>query len=337
MAHYIIGNIVTIGKRTFRRTHSIEIERSVSELKDKATITLPLARGLVNPDNPKDTVATWLKEGEAVSISLSYEKLGKIFESQEFTGFVQRVHPTIPARIECQDSTWAMERTPLNESFSKTSVKKVVKLLLDKVNAKFGIELKVAFEIQDIPIEKPFRASNTNCLYALDQLRKNYGLQAMFTGNTLYVGLAFTRLSQTKDVVINLGDNVIDHDLVYTDDQSQKLKINAIGFTPKGKQIRVSVPEGIVNPDRELTITCTHRIEREPLKNWAKAQLEKKRFDGYTGSFNLFLIPQVNPNDTAVIIDPFSGNRSGRYLVESIKLIKQNGIRRTVTIGKKLD
>ena len=337
MAHYIIGNTVTIGKRTFRRTHSIEIERSVSELKDKATITLPLARGLVNPDNPKDTVATWLKEGEAVSISLSYEKLGKIFESQEFTGFVQRVHPTIPARIECQDSTWAMERTPLNESFSKTSVKKVVKLLLDKVNAKFGSELKMAFEIQDIPITNAFRASNTNCLYALDQLRKNYGLQAMFVGNTLYVGLAYAQLSTTKEVAIDLGNNVVDHDLVYTDDDSQKLKIKAIGFTPKGKQQTVIVPDGITNADRELTLVCSRRMEKEALKNWAKAELGKKRFAGYTGTFNLFLIPSVNPNDTVVISDPFNGNRSGRYLVEKVKVTKGNGIRRTVTIGNKLD
>jgi hypothetical protein len=313
------------------------VEKSASGLKDKATIELPLAKGLANKEKPLDTVANWLKEGERVRIFCKYEKLGEIWETDEFTGYVMRIHPTVPAKIECQDSSYLMERTELNESFKNTSIKAVVQRLLNLTNAKFNSSLKLAFEVQDIPVQNQFRASNTNCLFALDSIRKNYGLQAYFKNDTLYVGLAYTRLSNTRNVKVNLRGQIVNHDLVYTTDDSQKLVITAIGFNQKGLQRKVTVPDGVRSGfDRKITLVNPKRQSEEALRNWAKAQLGKKRFEGFTGSVTCFLIPEIYPNDTIEIIDEDNLERNGNYLVEATKLTKGKGIRRVITIGNKI-
>lgn len=338
MAHYIIGNTVTIGGKTFRRTNSVSIEKSATGLKDMGFVQLPLAKGLVDKKKPLATVADWLKEGQFISISMRYEKLKTVWEYTEFQGFVKRIHPTIPAKIEFQDYTYLLERTDINETFNAgSSIKAVMQRLLDLTNAKFKTKLKPSLEIQDIPVEEAFRASNTNCLVVLDKIRSNYGLQAIFINGDLYVGLAYTALKFSKTVVINLRKNVIDNNLVYSTDDNQKLQITAIGFDEKGKQQKVVVPDVTDKEfDRKITLTNVKKMSKVALTNWAKAQLTKKRFDGFTGNITTFLIPQINPGDTIVIQNPDYPFQNGKYLAEATELVKGPGIRRKTTLGNKL-
>jgi hypothetical protein len=74
------------------------------------------------------------------------------------------------------------------------------------------------------------------------------------------VGLAYTRLSNTKNVSVNLRGQVVEHDLVYTTDDSQKLVITAIGFNTKGMRRKVTVPDGVRSGfDRKITLVNAHR------------------------------------------------------------------------------
>jgi hypothetical protein len=337
MAHFIIGNTVTIGSRTFRRTASVKINKSASALKDTAVIELPLAKGLVDKNNPNASVTSWLKEGQRVTVSMSYEKLADRWSYTEFVGYVKRIYPTIPAKIECQDNTYLMEKTEVNETFAAgTTIKAVVQKLVSLTNARWKSNIKVSFDIQDIPVEAEFRASNTNCLFTLDKIRSNYGLQAMFRGDVLYVGLAFTSLTGVKTVKLNLRANVADNDLVYTTADNLKLQITAHGFDEKGKKQTVVVPSESGDFDRKIPLVNARKMSKDSLANWANAQLGKKRYDGFTGSITCFLIPQVNVNDTVSIVDPENPIRNGKYLVEEIELTKSSGIRRVITLGTKL-
>jgi hypothetical protein len=69
----------------------------------------------------------------------------------------------------------------------------------------------------------------------------------------------------------------------------------------------------------------------------AAAALKKNSFDGYSGSFDGWLIPFVQPTYSAIIEDTDYPYKTGRYYVIGVKTsFSESGGKRTITPGIKL-
>jgi hypothetical protein len=96
---------VTLGNYRFNYTNKITIEKSFDNMTDKATITMP---NKFLKDNKAITVGTdnVFNRNDAVTIKKGY------FPNlvTEFTGFISKITPDSPLKIECQDRMYLLKQ-----------------------------------------------------------------------------------------------------------------------------------------------------------------------------------------------------------------------------------
>ncbi|MCZ2140820.1 MAG: late control protein, partial [Bacteroidia bacterium] len=77
--------------------------------------------------------------------------------------------------------------------------------------------------------------------------------------------------------------------------------------------------------------------DENKLREMAKEELKKLKYDGFDGDIKTFLIPYAEPAMAADIMDSEHLNRSGKYFIKKVvTTFGRSGARRTVTIGNRL-
>lgn len=310
-----IGNFIT------SQPVEVKITSTWRVVGDSCTISLPNLKSLLKNQQ--------FKRGDKVIVKLGYNDSLRT----EFQGFVKSVRPNTPLMLECEDYIYKCKEVML-ESKSCSSLFEVLALIKTKLP-----EIEIDKRVTDIT----FGSLRVDCSAAvlLEKLVKDFGLAAFFKGKVLYVGLPMLD-SPARVVKYQMGPkqvgNVVATKLEFRTADEVKLKVKAIGVTKASKTL-IKQETIIGDADGEQrTLYFWDVTNQEELAKLAKAELEKHKFDGYSGSLIGFGWPYVEHGDSATILDEDWPERSGSYYVDEVQsTFGRGGFRREVFLGLRLD
>ncbi len=320
---FVLQAEITIGNYVFRQVNHVKIESSWKTLGDTAMIKLP---------NLAEQLENGFQVGDPVSIKLGYED---VYFDEEFNGFISKVSPNIPYTIECEDHIYHAKRTNVSKLFKSTTLKEIVKFLIEEMNDQQGTFITATSNIPDVSFDK-FRINNLSVAGALKKLKEDYGMISYFTGSKLFVGLPLTDI-WTSGAVVNYSTswNIIKPDLTFVKDSDRNLRIKAISILPDNSKLEVEVGD----PDGELRTLFFYKISsKTELTDLANTKLQSLKYSGFEGSFSTFFVPVAHHSMVANIKDPdYNEGRAGNYLIDSVtKEFGMNGARRKVELGVQL-
>lgn len=321
---YVPGLNIIINQDTFRRVHEVTIEKSMKTIGAKATIKIPATGRLERQGEFITEVETAKRfdRGDAVLIEAGYDGVRRL----EFQGYVSRVKPGTPVEIECEDAMFLLRRRNLQQSWRSVTLA----ALLDYILRDTGITVN-----NDAPriTFAPFYLKNVSAATALQKLKEEYGLTMYFRSITeLYVGVAAD--NDQTEVKYRFGENVIDNDLTWRDENDVRLKIKAVHI----RQNNTRVEKEVGDADGELRTLFFYNLPNgSDLERTALEEMKKYKFSGYEGKLNTFLLPNAQPGNVAVLDDRQFAERSGKYIIDKVTTtIGVNGARRVVELGLKV-
>lgn len=321
---FVLESTVKIAAYSFNTVTSVEITKSVDELTDTAIITMP-AQFKVRQNGTLMFTDEAIKVGDPVTITLGYERY---YNGVEFRGYVSKVNPKIPIEIHCEDATWLLKRKNINKAWN---VPVQLKEILQEVVKDTSI--KLAANVPEMKIDK-FIIQNANANQVLQTLKSDYGLSIYLNDNEeLYVGLQ--QLNNIhQEVAYDLNYNLVENNLEYKTEESRKIKVRYTYIDKENKKKTVEVGD----PDGEVRTFHTSIISDEAkLKEMAKAELIKLKYEGFSGNVKSFLIPFATRGMTAKLINKLKPKQDGKYYINKVvTTFSDQGARRQSYITNKL-
>ena len=126
MTYYMDYNI-TIGEYRLQTLKAVSIKRSVEQLSDTATITLP---GTLINDTME--IEDKIKTGDKVTIQLGYN--GNL--QTEFKGYLKTIKTDDKnITLECEDALWLWRVDMKDEQLQNITLKTLLQHILSQVNA----------------------------------------------------------------------------------------------------------------------------------------------------------------------------------------------------------
>lgn len=321
---YILTADIQIAGKKFTRVSSVKIESSAKLLEDMAIIIIPDTARMERSGEFISEVETAkeFKVGDDVVITLGYD--GDL--KGEFRGFVSKIKPGTPLEIECIDSTWLLRRKNCKGSFKATTLKKLLEFILKDTG------LTIEGEIPGIEF-KTYYLSNVTAASAIQELKDRYGLTLYLAGSKLRVGL--TSFTDKKVVNYGLGENVIENDLEWVNEDDVRIKVKAVHILKNNTKLEKEYGDA----DGELrTVYFYDLASGADLEKMALAEAAKYKFTGYEGGITTFLLPFAQVGNVARISDKQFGERAGDYLIDKVTTTYgTNGARRKIELGIKVD
>lgn len=311
---------VIIGNIKFNAVNAVRIVKSIKQLSDVATITVPREYNSFAGKNITD----FIKVGDPVSISLGYDGNNE----EEFAGFVSTIGADIPLVIECEDMMWKLKKTSFTKVFPNLTLLELLKYIAP------GYRYNV---IDDVSLGK-FTLSNASAYKILEELRTNYGLHSYFKKGVLTVGfMVDVTPSQPHQVNINRNVRARENpELQYLKREDLQILFRGISLNKKGK--RLSYEFG----DRNGAVRTLHYTNKSfiELKNLTEKTYKSLSFDGYRGKLPTWGLPRTQPGDGMEITDPNYENsdRKGIYLIEAVTIDfnAEVGFQRDNELGMKI-
>jgi hypothetical protein len=166
----------------------------------------------------------------------------------------------------------------------------------------------------------------------LKYLQDKFSINAWFRGSTLYVGLNYFQDLQTEH---NFGfqNNIITDSLEFVKAEDIKVSVKATSILPDNSKIEVT------KGDSEGTERTIHfyNVSKSTLEERAAKALTDFKFDGFTGTFTTFGQPVVRHGDIVTLTDNYYLNRSGSYIVKSVKTsFGRSGYRQEIELAERV-
>lgn len=297
---------ISIGELVFDNCHAVEVVSTWQQLGDTATILLP---------NVEGRLASLLKPGDPVEVKLGYDGL----LVTEFTGYVVRVAPTMPVRVECMDETWQLRQQTVSMSWPSIQLKDFLAWLVP------GAMLD---QVPQMTLS-PWRVDGVTKAEALEAINEQYGLAVYFRGPQLFCGLPYTEQGIAEEHY-HFQRNCLQGNLAYRRKEDVRVKVKAVGIRPDNSRLEVVIGDA----DGELHTLTYYNVGEAELRQQAEEQMKRLRFDGYSGSFLAF--GQPNPVHGAVVhlYDEVYPEREGSYYIDQvITSYGPGGYRRSITLG----
>ena len=292
---------IAVGNAIFKHVTSCEINGSINELSDDATITMPRKMFL---NSNEVAIADYINEGDKVEIKLGYD--GKDYT--EFKGYVREITADEPLQIICDDEMYKLKQGNIVKSWEKVTLKQ----LLTTIAPDYEIDCP------DVNLGK-FEIDSSSPFMVLQELKKQYGLNTILSEDVLYVGFVGDIKERTPVThVYDMKNNVRKNGLTFKRKESINLRIKAISNLPNGKKLTVEVGSKENNATIR-TLNFGEKTEKE-LRQLANEKLESLRFDGYTGNIDGFGFDRTVPGDAMQLINTKEPEAEGTYFIESVKI-----------------
>lgn len=327
----VVTYIMKVGNYTFNQINAVEINRSIDDLSDTATLKMPTSFLLGNKEEgfERKEIVGNIKAGDKVIFTLGYED---IYEGVEFVGYVKNIKPSIPLEIECEDAIYLIRKKNCNKNFQKTTLKEVLDYIVE------GTGVQLSGDVPDVNFDK-FLLKNINGAQALEKIKDEYGLTVYIDNEQkLFAGLRQQQGTGTPVIYClksdNKQENTIADDLKFRTEDSVSLKVKAIAHQKDNTTIEVEVGD---TAGELRTLHFYNISDKEQLKQIATDKLKELKYDGYEGSISAFLVPFADRGMATKVKDTKYPSREGNYLIEKVKVTSGvNGARRTVYLGNKL-
>lgn len=298
-----------------------EIVCSVENLADTATIVLPEA--VFNEVLLAD-VQSKLKRGSEVIIKLGYD--GQL--ETEFTGYVENITTNDNTlKILCEDALFLFRKAVKDAELKPSSIKKIAQYIIAQIDKSFTVNCDY-----DINYEK-FTIHQATGYDVLKKIQEETKANIYFdtASKVLHIHPPYTEKGGA--VKFSMHKNIETSSLEYKRAIDKNVEITVESTDLNGKV--TSVTAGVTGGDK--TTLKVGPMGKADMRKVAEAALLKNRYDGYSGSFDSWLIPVVRPTWTAEIEDLDYDFKLGRYYVVSVTTsFSSGGGKRTVTPGIKL-
>jgi hypothetical protein len=296
-----------------------EIVCSVDNLADSATIVLPEAvmNQVLNIENK-------INRGTKVLIQLGYD--GNLVT--EFEGFIQDITTNDSTlKIVCEDALFLFRVGVPDVELKPSSLKKIAQYLIDKIEPSFKLSCDY-----DIGYEK-FVIHQATGFDVLKKLQEETKANIYFDTTNKVLHIHPPYIEKAGIVRYSMQQNIEKSTLEYKKAIDKKVEVTIESTDSKGKV--KSITTGTTGGDK-ITLKVGP-MSGADMKKVADAALKKNSFDGYSGSFDGWLIPFVKPTYSAIIEDKDYPYKDGTYYVVGVKTnFSENGGVRTITPGIKL-
>lgn len=296
-----------------------EIECSVDNLADVATIVLPEA-----VMNQVMNIEEKISRGTKVLIQLGYDN--KL--ETEFDGYVQEITTNDSTlKILCEDALFLFRVGIPDVELKPSSLKKIGQYLIDNIDPSFSLSCDY-----DIGYEK-FVIHQATGYDVLKKLQEETKANIYFDtrNKVLHIHAPYVQIGGV--VKYSMQRNIEKSSLEYKRAIDNKVEVTVESIDSKGKV--KSIVAGTTSGNK-ITLKVGPMSEAD-MQKVAEAALIKNSFDGYSGSFDGWLIPFVQPTYSAIIEDSDYPYKTGRYYVIGVKTsFSESGGKRTITPGIKL-
>lgn len=320
---FVLCSEITIGGKRFRSVNDVHIKRSVNTLAATAVIKVPVTAVLCDrKTRTRIETAQAVTVGDPVEIRLGYN--GRL--RTEFRGYVKRLNYRTPLEIECEDEFYACRLRAVRHSGPTT-----LRELLQKCGLTVGYCEELTIAEFPIPDQK---TKSDKVSTVLNRLKSRYLLSIWFDlAGKVYACRPASVVGAT--VRYRFRYNTVSEDeLKYHRADDVKVLVKAVGIRRDGTIVEISVGD---EGGTETKLQFYDVSNEKELRMLAAAELERRSYDGYSGTMTAFLEPFAEPAMIALMTDDRYAERSGNYFIESTEVsFGQSGGRRKVEVGLKL-
>lgn len=326
---------------------------SVDKLTDTCEVELPrglevgnrlLQPGSVGQAGRKVSTSIEIQQGDYIEVFLAYDQFEDI---PRFQGYVKRIHPTRPIRLECEDRMYLLKEPSIEKlSFGKESADGPATLqnIIDTL-ATYNLNL-LGFDktIIDGDIMGSVRYKNSTPAEILKDLRDNAYTTVFFQDGELFVGRNFWKKYRNESPIkFDFNFNIIEDSLEYRRKEDIKILVEGrrkfLNSEGKVEEQRVEVGDsGGVRRTINFPMTYETPENDEGLKRLAEKARNDIAFEGYQGTFTTFGIPRVHHGDIVNLTDRRYPDKEGDYFVREVETtFGSGGFRQTVELDIKSD
>jgi hypothetical protein len=293
---YQLTSNIEIGKYRFKGVVECEVISSWENLTDTAKITIP-KRVEWDGENVFTGASPIIKKDTPLSISFGLD--GK--NSQWFKGYITQLHSGIPIVLDCQDEMWQLKKGEFTKSYEKVTLKQLLKDMLPKT---MEYEIVADYDLGQWRITKATPAQ------VLEKLSKDYFIRFWFRDGVLYAGLAIIPKLQKFHKI----KYVISNQLEYIRKDDVKLLLKGVIMMPDNKKVEVEIGD----KDGEIRTYHKYNISESEMKRFLTQELETLKYDGFRGSFETFILPDIRHGDIVILPKIYDLEDDGRYLVKKV-------------------
>jgi len=308
------------GEFQLQTVKEIEVNSTVDNLVDTATITLPEAV-LNYPLSVEEKIG----RGTKVVIKYGYDTKNQT----EFIGYVKEITTdNLSLKIECEDALFLFRRAVADVELKPTSVKKIANYLVSQIDPSF----KVVCDDYDLDYEK-FVIHQATGYDVVKKLQEETAANIYFDTAKKELHIHPPYAETGGDVIYSAQKNIRSISLEYKKkiDRKVEVTIESVGKDGKVQSYKTGTTGG------ESITRKVGSFDAAAIKKIAEAELLKRSADGYEGSVDTWLIPFVAPTYAASYTDSDYPAKDGKYYVVSVKTnISSSGGKRTVQFGIKL-
>lgn len=299
---------------------AIDIDESVDNLVDTATITLPEA-----VMNQVLNIGDRIARGSEVTIQLGYDDDLKT----EFVGYVLDIVTNDSSlKILCEDALFLFRVGVKNAEMKPTTMAKIAQSLLDQINSSYKLVCDY-----DIAYEK-FVVHQATGFDVLKKLAEETKANIYFNTEKKELHIHPPYLEKGGEVVYAMQVNVEKSSLEYKKAIDRKVEVVVEATNLAGKV--ESYTAGTTGGDK-VTLKVGS-VNLDSLKKIANAELLRRSADMYEGSFDGWLIPFVKPTYSAKIKDEDYPDKDGTYYVVGVVTsVSESGCKRIIKPGIKLN
>lgn len=310
MALFALTCEARVGGLAFPYVARAEVVSTWKQAGDYAELDLP--RSLSLQGRPLESV---IRRGDPVEIWLGYD--GEM--AREFSGYVSRVHPETPLRLECEDQIYFLKQTSYTKSFRSASLRDVIDL----------ISGGIPYEAKDVQLGA-YVIKQASAAQVLDDLRSRYGLPSWLRGGKLYSGSAY--YGEGAKHAYEFGRNVAESQLTYQRREDFRVKVKAVSILPDNS--RIEAEAGDAGGDVR-TMHFYNIQSKDALRELAEENISRIKVDGFSGDITGFGRPLTRHGDVLEIRDSdYQGERAGAYFIDKVRVsFGSQGYRRVNTLG----
>ena len=308
---------ITLENYQLMLLESVEITRSVEQLSDTATITLP---GSVF--NKALEIEDKIKRGNTVKIELAYNDA----LVTEFEGFIESIETNDGSiTIKCEDAIYQLRKPVADKELNNPDVSDVLNYVLAEIG---GYTLSCDYQFK----YDKFTILNNTAYKVIKQIQEETKANIYLKGKILHVHPQYKELFGLAEY--SFQQNIESSELEYRKADDKKTEVIVEGKSKDGKVIRETAGQ---KGGDTVTIKIDGVSDPASLKNMANEQLKVKSYTGYSGSFTCWLIPYCDAGYKVTITDDDYEYKDGTYYVlEVVTNFSKAGGSRQIKIGSKI-
>jgi hypothetical protein len=297
----------------------IEIVKSVENLADTATITLPEAvmNKVLNFEEK-------IGKGSEIKIELGYNEDLKT----EFVGYVQDIIANDSnLKIICEDALYLFRVGLKDVEMKSKSMKEIAEHMVRQIDKSFKVSCNY-----DIGYEK-FVIHQATAYDILKKMQEETKANIYFDTEKKVLHIHPAYLEKGGDAVYSMQKNIEKSSLEYKRALDKKVEVTIEKIDLKGKV--TSYTTGTPGGDK-ITMKVGS-VKEINLKDIAKTALQQNNYDGFYGSIDTWLVPFVQPTYSAHYSDEDYPDKKGvYYVVSTTTTFNESGGKRVLKFGIKL-